>query len=250
MGWVLGEPPADRRPHAGAPVLRAAADRDRARAGDPAGVAGQPDPRRPHGHDQRLRAALHDPVARAVRAAPAAAGHAHPGPDQRDRRADRLHRRAARPHGRGRAERRPPGGRQLGDRDGVRPAAPVRRRRAAAVGPGRRGRPSRGRGVEHQPRHGRCGDRVRRPGQDVHRRVPARDPGGDRHRHRAGAAARPDRRRAAPAARPGPHPVGPGGPAPPGGARERLLLPARPRALDGAAGHPGPAPRAPRLRRC
>ena len=29
-------------------------------------------------------------------------------------------------------ERRPAGGRQLGDRDGVRPAAPVRRRRAAA----------------------------------------------------------------------------------------------------------------------
>ena len=38
-------------------------------------------------------------------------------------------------------------------------------------------RPSRSRGVEHQPRHGRCGDRLRRSGKDVHRRVPARDPG-------------------------------------------------------------------------
>ena len=31
------------------------------------------------------------------------------------------------------------------------------------------------------------------------------------------------------------HPVGPGRVGPPGGARERLLLPARPRALDGVA---------------
>ena len=119
-GCAAGQPPADRRPHAGAPVLRAAPDRDRARARDPAGVAGQPDPRSAARSTINIAGLLYTiPSLALFVLLPAAAGHAHPGPDQRDRRADRLHRRAARPHGRGRAQRRPPGGRQLGDRDGV-----------------------------------------------------------------------------------------------------------------------------------
>ena len=62
--------------------------------------------------------------------------------------------------------------------------------------------------------------------------------------------ARADRRRAAPPGRPVPHAGGTGSAAARGGPRERLLLPARPRALDGAAGHPGPARRAHLLHAC
>ena len=65
---------------------------------------------------------------------------------------------------------------------GYTPAAPVHQRRAAD---GRSGDPRRapgGGGVGDQPGHGRCGDRLRRPRQDVHRRLPARHPGRDRSR--------------------------------------------------------------------
>src|SRR6185312_8739679 len=60
------------------------------------------------------------------------------------------------------------------------------------------------------PGHRRLGDRLRRAGQDVHRRLPARHPRGDHHRHRAGAGHRAGRRRPAAAGRAGADAVDPG----------------------------------------
>ena len=192
----------------------------------------------------RRRAALHHPVAGAVRRAPAAPGHPDPGPDQRDRRADHLHRGAAGPHGRRRAGRGP--GRWSSTRPPRWATGPLRRFVAVELplavpvwSPGcgwPRCRTSAWSRVGALIGFGGLGELFT---DGFQRDFPAEIVTGivlvlllalvvDA---------------AAPAARPGAHPVGPGRAGPPGGAREPAsrVPGCRPRALDGAARHPGPA---------
>ena len=142
-------------------AFAAAADRDRAGARDAAGLAGQPQPAAATAPLINVTGLLYTiPSLALFVLLPAAARHPDPRPDQRRRRADDLHRRAARPHGRRRAGRR--ARRRRSDR---RPRWATGRCAGSSASscrwPSRSiaRRPAGGRGVQRQPRHGRCADR-------------------------------------------------------------------------------------------
>ena len=107
----------------------------RARRVDPAGLGRQPLVAVVPGDHHDDRAALHDPVAGAVRPHAARARHQDPRPGQRHRRDDDLHRGAARAHRRRRARRGARRHRAGGDRHGLQGVRRLFGGRAAARRP-------------------------------------------------------------------------------------------------------------------
>src|SRR3954452_239111 len=150
----------------------------------------------------RHRAAVHDPVDRAVPHHADAAGHPDPEPAQRRHLAERLHHRAAGPGGRRRAGRGPRGRHPVGHRDGPDPV-PAAAAGGAPAGRARdRRRAAGGDRGQRQPGRHRRHDRDPGARAAVHHRVPAvgqrpvlpADRAGHRAVRPAGAGARrPDR---------------------------------------------------------